>query len=252
MDTDYDQIAGQYRRAKRQPWRTHIERYTLGRMTGDLNGRAVLDLACGEGYYTRELKRWGAERVVGVDQSRGMIELAADEEAREPLGLEYRVADARTLEMAEPFDLVFAAYLLNYARTVEELTQMGRAVSRALKPGGRFVTVNNNPAEPVSNFPTGRAYGYTKRLEGEPVDGTTVVWEFFLPQGSFEVRNYLLSSDAVDAAFEQAGLRAVGSIPPVVSPEGIREFGEGYWAAFLACPPVVFLEYERIGRADAV
>src|SRR4051794_21135251 len=98
MDTDYDRIAEKYKRAKLQPWRTHIERYTLLRLVGNLAGKAVIDLACGEGYYTRELRRGGAARVVGVDLSQGMIALAEAEEAREPLGIEYRVGDARTLD----------------------------------------------------------------------------------------------------------------------------------------------------------
>src|SRR5262245_55551313 len=91
MDTDYDRIAEQYQPAKRQPWRTHIERYTLLRLAGDVAGKAVIDLACGEGHYTRALRRLGAARVVGVDLSPAMIGLAEAEEARRPLGVEYRV-----------------------------------------------------------------------------------------------------------------------------------------------------------------
>ena len=53
MDTDYDRIAEQYQRARLRPWRTHIERYTPLRLAGDVAGKAVIDLACGEGYYTR-------------------------------------------------------------------------------------------------------------------------------------------------------------------------------------------------------
>ena len=44
------------------------------------------------------------------------------------------------------------AYVLNYASTVDELIAMRQAISRSLKPGGRFVTVNNNPDDPPSNF----------------------------------------------------------------------------------------------------
>jgi toxoflavin synthase len=43
---------------------------------------SVLDLACGEGFYTRLLRQTGAGRVVGVDLSAGMIALARQEEAR--------------------------------------------------------------------------------------------------------------------------------------------------------------------------
>jgi toxoflavin synthase len=242
MDTDYDRIAGQYKRAKLQAWRTHVERHTLLRLVGDVAGKAVIDLACGEGYYTRELRRRGAARVVGVDLSPRMIDLAEAEEAREPLGVEYRVGDVRALDVPGPWDLAFAAYLLNYARTAEELTQMCRAVAHALRSGGRFVTANNNPAEPPANFPAGRAYGYSKRVEGELVEGAPVVWEFFLPDGSFGVTNYYLGVGTMEGAFRAAGLREVRWHPPEVSPEGGREFGMGHWAAFLACPPVAFIE----------
>ena len=75
----------------------------------------MIDLACGEGYYTRALRQQGAARVVGVDLSRAMIGLAEAEEARRPLGLEYRVGDVRTLEVPEKFDLAVAADLLHSA-----------------------------------------------------------------------------------------------------------------------------------------
>jgi ubiquinone/menaquinone biosynthesis C-methylase UbiE len=242
MDTDYDQIAEQYKRARLQPWRTHIERYTLLRLAGDVAGKAVLDLACGEGYYTRALRQQGAARIIGVDLSRAMIGLAEAEEARQPLGVEYRIGDVRTLAVPGEFDLAFAAYLLNSAHTAEELTQMCQMVARALRPGGRFVTVNSNPAEPTVAFSATRAYGFSRRVEGELVEGAPIVLEFFLPDGaSFEVTNYYLSVGTMEEAFRAAGLRDVRWHAPEVSPEGLREFGQGYWADFLAHPPVAFI-----------
>src|SRR6266545_7467729 len=156
MATDYDAIAADYKRAKQQPWRFYVERYTLLQLIGDLRGLAVLDLACGEGYYTREFRHRGGARVVGVDASEGMIRLARAEEARRPLGIEYRVQDARALHGAEGFDLVVAAYLLNYASTKEELREMCGAIARALKPGSRFVGVNNNPGHRREHFGSSR------------------------------------------------------------------------------------------------
>jgi ubiquinone/menaquinone biosynthesis C-methylase UbiE len=242
MDTDYDQIAEQYQRAKLQPWRTHIERYTLLRLVGDAAGKAVIDLACGEGYYTRALRRLGAARVVGVDLSQAMIGLAEKEEARRPLGVEYRVGDVRALEVPEEFDLVFAAYLLNYARTAEELAQMCRAVARALKPGGRFVTANTSPVGVDADFPAGPTYGFSRRLKGELVEGAPIIWEFFLAEGAIEVTNYYLSVKTMEEVFGAAGLREVRWHAPEVSPEGVRELGQEYWADFLAHPPVAFIE----------
>ena len=84
MLTDYDAIAGQYQRAKRQPWRGHIEAFTFFGMLGDLTGKAVVDLACGEGHYTRMLPSLGAAKVMGVDRSEATDRPGASPGVRAP------------------------------------------------------------------------------------------------------------------------------------------------------------------------
>lgn len=49
MTTNYDPIAEQYKRSKGQPWRAHIEAFTLMRLIGDPPGKTVIDIACGRG-----------------------------------------------------------------------------------------------------------------------------------------------------------------------------------------------------------
>jgi hypothetical protein len=103
------------------------------------------------------------------------------------------------------------------------------------------VTVNNNPAEPAANFAAGRPYGYSKRVEGELAEGAPIIWQFLLPDGLLEVRNYLLCKETMETAFRSAGLREMRWHLPEVSPEGVRECGVEHWASFLSCPPVVFI-----------
>lgn len=241
MTTDYDQIAEEYRQAKHQPWRYYIERHTFLRLIGDVRGKSVLDLACGEGWYTREMPRRGAARVVGVDLSREMIHLAGEEEARNPLGIEYRVGDARGVDGGERFDLVVAAYLLNYASTREELAEMCAAVARSLRPGGRFVAVNNNPAQPVEYFGASRKYGVVKSTPGELREGAPVVFTIFQGDGSFDITNYWLSPAAHEQCLQAAGLREVRWHPPQLSPEVDPASAGDFWDAFLAHPPITFL-----------
>ena len=90
---EYDAIAKEYRDSKQLPFRDHVERHTLFQLIGDIRGKTVLDVACGEGLYTRLLKRAGASEVTGVDISGAMIRLAEDEERRHPLGCKYAQAD---------------------------------------------------------------------------------------------------------------------------------------------------------------
>jgi SAM-dependent methyltransferase len=245
MTTDYDVIAADYKQAKQQPWRFYVERYTLLRLAGDLRGLTVLDLACGEGYYSRELRHRGAARVVGVDASAGMIELARAEEARRPLGIEYRVQDARALQEAGSFDLVVAAYLLNYASTKEELQEMCAAIARALRPGGRFVAVNNNPEHRPEHFGASRKYGFVKSTPGELWEGAPVTYTIFLNGSSFDITNYWLSPATHEEALRAEGFRAVRWHRPRVSPEGQAAFSNGFWEDFLTHPPVTFLECVR-------
>ena len=76
MTSNYDSIAKEYKESKELPMRLHIEAYTYFNMLGNLAEKSILDLACGEGFYTRKFKDQGAAKVVGVDISQKMIELA--------------------------------------------------------------------------------------------------------------------------------------------------------------------------------
>ena len=144
----YDAIAEAYRDSKQLPFREVIERHTLFEILGDIRGEKVLDMACGDGFYTRLLKRAGAAEVTGVDVSVEMIRLAEEEERKNPLRCTYLHADAAAFEPPEPVDLVVAMYLLNYARTREQLGKFCRVCHDALRPGGCFTGVNDNVRHP--------------------------------------------------------------------------------------------------------
>jgi len=242
MSTNYDEIATEYKRAKQQPWRLHVEHFTLFRLLGDLRGKTVIDLACGEGFFTRSIKRAGAARVLGVDISQGMIDLARGEEVNNPLGIEYLVQDVTRLNLGETFDVVVAAYLLNYAQTAAELLEMCRAIARHLKAGRRFVTVNNNPNHKTENFMSTQKYGFIKQAQGPLVEGTPVDYIIFLDDGSITITNYHLSVATHERAFSSAGFRQVKWHHPELSTPIAQSSERDHWLEFLNYPPVIFLE----------
>ncbi len=242
MPTDYDAIAGQYQRAKRQPWRGHVEAFTFLELLGDLSGKAAVDLACGEGHFTRMLPSLGASRIVGVDRSEGMFALARAQELEHPLGIEYLVQDCLSLSLPAEFDVVAAAYLLNYAASREALTAMVLGVARCLKPGGRFVTMNANPDLEFERGATYRKYGFEIRANAELREGMPYTWVFHLDDGPVEVENYWLPASAYEAAMRAAGFVEVRWHRPRISP--IAEVGHEpvYWRDFLDHPPVIGIE----------
>lgn len=243
MGTDYDLIAEQYKRSKESPWRTYIESYTMLELLGDVRGKSILDLACGEGYYSRILKSLGARRVVGVDLSSKMIDLARASERESAAGIEYVVGDAITFTPDEPFDIVTAAYLLNYADTQEKLLAMCRTVSRSLRPGGRFVTFNNNPAQAPHRFAATRKYGFIKSANEPLTAGAPITYTVFQEDGSFSFDNYYLSLDTHDQALADAGLRDVEWIVPRLSPDWKED--TAYWDDFFEDPSVIFLQCRK-------
>jgi ubiquinone/menaquinone biosynthesis C-methylase UbiE len=100
---------------------------------GDIKGKKVLDVGCGEGYSTRIFAQHGAH-VTGVDFSGIMIKLAREQEERELLGITYEVASWEQLPFnAASFDVVLSTMALmdgpGYEQAVQEFY-------RVLRPQG--------------------------------------------------------------------------------------------------------------------
>lgn len=250
MTTNYDPIAESYVRAKQHPWRHFIEHYRLSNLIGDPQGKDILDLACGDGPFTRWVKSKGSARTVGVDLSERMIDLAREREKETRQGIEYRTGDARDLPDLDKFDLVTAAYLLNYARDIRDLRAMLRGVARSLRPGGRFVTANANPFFDYSKAPDFREYGFQVSAETPFVEGSPIIWKFLLDDGPIEVENYHLSPTTHETVLKECGFREVCWHTPAVSPEGLADYGKEYWQVFLEHSPVIFLDC-RLASTDS-
>src|SRR5262245_37044105 len=108
-----------------------------------------------------------------------MIDLAQREESMAPLGISYHVGDVAALDLGRKFDVVFAAYLFNYAKSADELLAMCRAAARHLSPGGRLVAVNNNPEQSLAGWQAIRKYGFVKSAELPLTEGTPITYTMF-------------------------------------------------------------------------
>ena len=105
---------------------------------GQLNGRSVLDIGCGEGYCARELKRRGAGDYLGIDLSEEMIKAAQLQEQKDLLGIEYQACNVVEFKPQKSFDLCIAVFLFNYLK-VEAMQRVCAMVFESLKPGGEFI-----------------------------------------------------------------------------------------------------------------
>jgi len=86
-------------------------------LPADLRGRTVLDIGCNAGFYAIEMKRRGADRVVGIDSDPRYLEQARL--AAEVCGVELELRQLSIYEVArlgEQFDLVLFMGVLYHLR----------------------------------------------------------------------------------------------------------------------------------------
>lgn len=100
------------------------------------SGERVLDLGCGTGRLTHEIRAaLGEGRVVGLDRSGAMIAVAREAQGGRS-GVSYVQADGRALPFAGAFDAVFSAATLHW---IHDHAAVFASVRAALRPRGRFV-----------------------------------------------------------------------------------------------------------------
>ena len=241
MPAQYDAIAREYQRTKESPLRRHVEAYSFFQMLGDVSGLAVLDLACGEGFYTRLIRQAGAASAVGVDISSEMIALAKDSERQCPLGIEYMCSDVAALPDLGLFDVVSAAYLLHYATDSEKLQAMCRRIASQLKPGGRFVCINENPDQSVDAYAGYAQYGFNKSVQVPRQEGSAITYAMVSGRKMIRFDAYYYARDTYESALRAAGFSEIAWRPLGLGPEGNAECGADYWQEYLSNPPVVGL-----------
>ncbi|KAH8772492.1 S-adenosyl-L-methionine-dependent methyltransferase [Diaporthe sp. PMI_573] len=115
---------------------------------GSVDGKNVLDLSTGTGYFARTLSKKGAQHAVGVDVSQGMLDVArklTGDDSLIPEGVvEFELGDVfkplSLLNCPEASrDVITGAWCLNYAGDQAMMDQAWQNIAKYLKLGGRFV-----------------------------------------------------------------------------------------------------------------
>ena len=247
FNNSYDNFAKSYKDSAELPYRKSIEEYTIMKLCGDVKGLKVLDLACGEGPYSRKMKIKGASEVFGVDLSSEMIKLAQASEKETPLGCKYIVHDVLTLEKIGEYDLVLAIYLLNYAQTKEELFKFCESAYKNLKKGGRFVGYNANPFDLGGISTELKKYGVIRqskkegRKEGDPIKIT-----IYNKDGSeFSFNNFWWSPETYEEAFKMAGFSSFSWEGPFLD-NSLTSQQKTEFDVFMANPPHIGFSMTKV------
>jgi SAM-dependent methyltransferase len=109
-----------------------VERLLLSRIP---DGAAVLDVCCGTGQFTEQIRRRGYE-VAGIDSSEEMLRYARQNAP----GIEFTAADVREFSLGRTFDAAFCVYeSLNHVPDTEGLAMAFAHIRKHLNSGAPFL-----------------------------------------------------------------------------------------------------------------
>lgn len=146
-DTSWGKVAGWYDKLveNKGSYQTSLILPNLLRILDIKSGIFVADIACGQGFFSREFARLGA-RVEAVDVSKELIDLSVK---NTPPSIRpkitYHVSKSDNLSFLKSGSLD-AAVIVLALQNIESVKETLSECSRALKIGGRLVIVLNHPA----------------------------------------------------------------------------------------------------------
>ncbi len=194
-------------------------------LAGEVFGRKVADIGCGEGYVSRILSNLGA-KVIGIDVSPTLIEKAKQTECRLKQGIEYHISDA-TQDM-RPFipehsqDLAFSICVTPHLK-YQEMVLSFRNTAQILKENGKLILAVPHPErykdKAQSNWWT---CDYDFLPSGEDI---AVPITLYTGQGaSFKVIAYPHSREEYAKAIVESGFNIQTIIEPLATGEDLEIF----------------------------
>ncbi|GAK09808.1 methyltransferase [Geomicrobium sp. JCM 19038] len=118
------------------------EWHALQQVLPYFKGKSVLDLGCGYGWHCMYAAENGASKVIGVDQSSKMLEVAKLK-SKEYAPIQYVQSSIEDLQLKpKSFDVVLSSLALHYVPSFDDVA---KKVYDALKNNGQFIFSVEHP-----------------------------------------------------------------------------------------------------------
>ena len=235
---DYNVLAGGYQQTSVKPDKQYSTLPTVLSLVGDLEGKEVLDLGCGAGFFTTALAYKGAARVIGIDNSTEQLALANRTVSK---NIEYLQGDIFDMTLPRA-DTVVAPYVLNYAETLGQLQNLFEKIFYSLNPGGILVAVIDLPEDRSM-----KRFGAIKVVQGEKRDGASMDIQLFNDnQFICTLHAIYFTPETMETLLKGAGFVEITWHEAILSEEGITTKGAEFWSGYLESPELGYLVAKKV------
>lgn len=163
--------------------------------------KRIIDVGCGDGIICREAINRGAGYALGIDSYPDMINLAVQANSEYEGRIDYQKEFIENMKGDESYDVAVLSYLLNNARSLDQLISQCRGVASFLKKGGIAVVFNSNPFDTTGGDFS--KYGFRKNVTGTK-EGDKIIFDY-RPAILDDIVNFYLSPEVHVKAFKDAG-----------------------------------------------
>ena len=234
---DYNNISGEYKKTDVKPDKQYSTLPTVLKIMGSVEGKIVLDLGCGGGFFTNAIARQGATMVFGVDNSEEQIKLA---NLGQSVNTKFVLGDIFEDELPSA-GIVLAPYVVNYATDIYRLDKLFKNIFESTEPGGKLVA--------VVDLPEGgdlKKFGAIKTVLGNKEDGANIEIQLFNDDEFIcLLHSVYFSPRTLEKVLLENGFVDISWHLPTVSKEGIKKFGTEFWSGYVKSSELGFLEAHK-------
>lgn len=194
-------------------------------LAGDMTGKKIIDVGCGDGYTSRILSNLGAD-VIGADISPTLIEKAKQTEDNLQQGIEYYIGDA-TKNMAKYIpkfsqDIAFSICVTPHLKYQQMLDSFINT-SKLLKEGGGFILGVPHPDRYIDRAKSNWCHFNYDSFSFKPDIALPIT--LYSGHGAlFNLKAYPHSKEEYFSAIKKSGFEIDKIIEPLATPEDLKVF----------------------------
>lgn len=248
---DWNSMAKAYEEFNNAPdsYSYNIEWPCIKKMLPDIEGKSILDLGCGTGIFTFLLEAYKPERLMGIDLSEEMLEIARKKAVMQGSYAKFIQGDATKVDqyVDQKYDLIFSSTTTHY---VENLTVLFENIAKCITDNGMIILSVIHPVytamypiEHGDTFPDDeewqiRYLDQSKRAYIQP-------WIEYNDRYKNHLSSsyHYLFSDYVNAIVK-AGLK-LSEVQEPMPPENWKEDCRGRYEGFIETPVYMILKITK-------